>query len=121
MESHISQMEQTSSLHTHQSHQLNSEPMLSIVTQPSQSISKKELLTVSNQLLSPGEQVSKAGAGKFQRKKILKTATAMLSEPEKLRSITISNQEFIQWQQCLSLYKDTISRQSMNYKHTGTS
>jgi hypothetical protein len=120
MESHISQTEQISSLHTHQSHQLSSEPMLSIATQPLLSISKKELLTVSNPLSNPGEQVSKAGVGKCQRKKILKAATAILSEPEKIRSITMSNEEFIQWQQCLSLYKDTIYRESMKYKNSPT-
>jgi hypothetical protein len=70
--------------------------------------------------LSPGDQISKVGVGKLQRKKILKTATAILNEPEKIRSITISNEEFIQWQQCLSLYKDTICREGVVYKNNSS-
>jgi len=93
---------------------------VSILTVPSQSISKKESLMASNQLLKHGEQVSKAEVGKLPRKKILKTAKAILSEPEKLRVISISNEEFIQWQQCLSLYKDTICREAAIYKNNSS-
>jgi hypothetical protein len=50
----------------------------------------------------------------------MKAATAILSEAEKIRSITMSNEEFIQWQQCLSLYKDTICRESIKYINSPT-